>query len=106
MPINNLILRWIIICILAYAYGALVQYVLGYVRDKILLTFSIGGLGIIIGVYILPHFFNIHPILNIGGIPLVASLIGSFIIPGIMWLLRHEGPLFKKSGKTGNGDEI
>ena len=103
MPINNFIIRWIVIGILAYVYGALVQNALGYYRGKILLTLSIGGMGIILAKYILPSFLNIHSLINLGGIPLISSLIGSFIIPGLLWLLRREGPIFK-SGKNGQGD--
>jgi hypothetical protein len=91
VPISNHILWWVIVVVLAYLYGLLVQYVLGYDRNLILRTLSIGAIGIIFGM-ITPRILNLSGYLNIGGVPLFSSLIGSFIIPGIMWFLRREKP--------------
>lgn len=91
MPISNHILWWVVAVILAYLYGLLVQYVLGYDRNNILRTLSIGAIGILLGSFA-PKALNLSKYLNIGGMPLFSSLIGSFILPGIMWFLRREKP--------------
>ena len=100
MLTGNIIIQWIVYIILAWLYGALVQYVLGYERSSLVLTISIGAIGILVGKYILPSFFNIHGIFHIAGVPLIASLIGSFIIPGAMWLLRKDEIFSKRGGKS------
>ena len=89
MPISNHILWWIAVVILAYLYGLLVQFVLGYDRNNIFRTLSIGAIGILLGSFT-PRALNLSKYLNIGGVPLFSSLVGSFIIPGIMWFLRKE----------------
>jgi uncharacterized membrane protein YeaQ/YmgE (transglycosylase-associated protein family) len=91
VPISNHILWWIAVIILAYLYGLLVQYVLGYDRNNIFRTLSIGAIGILLGS-VTPRALNLSKYLNIGGVPLFSSLVGSFIIPGIMWFLRREKP--------------
>jgi len=89
MAVGNEIIKWIIIILLAYLYGAIVQHVLKYERDNRFITLSIGVVGIIIGKHLLP-FFNLSKYLYIVGIPVISSLVGSFIIPGIMWFLRRD----------------
>ncbi len=89
MVVGNEIVKWIIIVLLAYLYGVIVQHVLKYERDNRFVTFSIGVVGIIIGKHLLP-FLYLSKYLYIVGIPLISSLVGSFIIPGIMWFLRRD----------------
>jgi hypothetical protein len=90
MHIDNEIIRWIVIAILAFGYGVVVQHALKYDRYNLLVTLSIGAVGILIGYYIIPKGLNLSRYLYVGGIPLISSLIGSFIVPSILWILRGE----------------
>ena len=94
MAVGNIIVLWIIYLIFAWIYGALVQHVFAYERVSHIVTMSIGAIGVLIGKYVLPGFMNLHPIFNVGGLPLISSLIGSFILPGIMWILRKDKIIF------------
>ena len=89
MVIGNEFLKWAIIIVITYGYGVIVQIALKYERDSHFMTFSIGIVGILIGKYLI-GFMNLSRYLNIASIPILSSLIGSFIIPGIMYLLRQD----------------
>ena len=89
MAIGNEFLKWVIIIILAYVYGAIVQAALKYERGNHFMTLSIGIVGILIGKYLI-GFMNLSRYLYIASIPVISSLIGSFIIPGIMWFFRQD----------------
>ncbi|MBU1023841.1 hypothetical protein KKB99_06130 [bacterium] len=88
MPVGNEILKWFFIILLAYGYGSIVLYVLKFDKDNHFIPLSIGLIGILIGKFI--PFLNISKAFYIAGIPIISSLIASFIVPGILWFFRRD----------------